>query len=51
LKNHLGGSFGVWNYPETVTSDQDVRVVFRGYAARVVAERRWHPSQEIVPRD
>jgi proteasome accessory factor B len=51
LRNHLGGSFGVWNYPETETGDQEVRVVFRGYAARVVAERRWHPSQEIAPRD
>jgi predicted DNA-binding transcriptional regulator YafY len=26
-----------------------VRVVFRGYAARVIPERRWHPSQEIGP--
>jgi len=51
LRNHLGGSFGVWNYPEAESGDQDVRVVFRGYAARVIAERRWHPSQEIVSRD
>jgi proteasome accessory factor B len=50
LRHHLGGSFGVWNYPEAEGGDQDVRVVFRGYAARVVAERRWHPSQEIAPR-
>lgn len=49
LRHHLGGSFGVWNYPEDEAGDQDVRVVFRGYAARVVAERRWHPSQEIAP--
>jgi len=50
LRNHLGGSFGVWNYPEVDGGDQEVRVVFRGYAARVVAERRWHPSQEITPQ-
>lgn len=49
LRNHLGGSFGVWNYPEDESGDQEVRIVFRGYAARVVAERRWHPSQEIAP--
>jgi proteasome accessory factor B len=49
LRNHLGGSFGVWNYAEGAAGDQDVRVVFRGYAARVVAERRWHPRQEISP--
>ena len=49
LRNHLGGSFGVWNYPEGEAGDQDVRIVFRGYAARVIAERRWHPSQEIAP--
>lgn len=49
LRNHLGGSFGVWHYPEDEGGDHDVRVVFRGYAARVVAERRWHPSQEISP--
>jgi len=49
LRDHLGGSFGVWNYPEGVAGDQDVRIVFRGYAARVISERRWHPSQEIGP--
>jgi predicted DNA-binding transcriptional regulator YafY len=49
LLTHLGGSFGVWNYPETQTGTHDIRIVFRGYAARVVAERRWHPSQEIAP--
>jgi len=48
LRKHLGGSFGVWNYTATNGEDHDVRVVFRGYAARVVAERRWHPSQEII---
>jgi len=47
LRSHLGGSFEVWNYPDADSGDQEVRVVFRGYAARVVAERRWHPSQEI----
>lgn len=50
LRTHLGGSFGVWNYPETGTGTHDIRIVFRGYAARVIAERRWHPSQEITPK-
>lgn len=49
LRSHLGGSFGVWNYPEA--GDEEVRVVFRGYAGRVIAERRWHPTQEITPCD
>lgn len=48
LRNHLGGSFGVWNYAGIGDTEQDVKVVFRGYAARVIAERRWHPSQEII---
>ena len=26
-----------------------IRIRFRGFAARVVAERRWHPSQEVIP--
>ena len=51
LRHHLGGSFGVWNYTEAESGDQEVVVVFRGYAARVVAERRWHPSQEIAVRE
>jgi proteasome accessory factor B len=25
-----------------------VKIRFKGFAARIVAERRWHPSQEIV---
>ena len=48
LRKHLGGSFGVWNYTDTGGDEHDVRVIFRRYAGRVVAERRWHPSQEIT---
>jgi hypothetical protein len=29
----------------------EVPVVFRGCAARVVTERRWHSSQEIAAED
>jgi predicted DNA-binding transcriptional regulator YafY len=28
-----------------------VKIRFEGYAARVVAERRWHPSQKIQQID
>ena len=27
--------------------DYQIRIRFRGFAARIVAERRWHPSQEV----
>ena len=27
----------------------DIRIRFEGYSARVVGERMWHASQEIVP--
>lgn len=45
--DHLGGSFGVWNNPGNGTTRHRIRLRFTGWAARVVSERRWHPSQQI----
>lgn len=55
LEDHFAGSFGVWTTPDLgdgkATPTQSVRVRFRGFAARFVPERRWHPSQEIIVLD
>lgn len=48
-RNHLGGGFGVWSYDEKENHAHEIRIRFEGYAARVVGERMWHTSQEIVP--
>jgi len=47
LSDHLGGSFGVWHRPEDKGKRHRIRLRFTGWAARMVSERRWHPSQEI----
>ncbi|NLT71368.1 MAG: WYL domain-containing protein [Verrucomicrobiaceae bacterium] len=47
LKDHLGGSFGVWHSPAAEGMHQRIRLRFTGWAARLVSERRWHPSQQI----
>lgn len=47
LKDHLGGSFGVWHSPTDGGKRQRIRLRFTGWAARLVSERRWHPSQQI----
>ncbi len=48
LEDHFAGSFGVWSGNEEEEDIRyDIRIRFHGFAARVVAERRWHPSQEI----
>jgi len=47
LEDHFAGSFGVWSGAEQGKEDYQIRVRFRGFAARIVAERRWHPSQEV----
>ncbi|HRQ89434.1 MAG TPA: WYL domain-containing protein, partial [Bacteroidia bacterium] len=39
---------GVWSGGDEGGTRYRVKIRFRGFAARVVAERRWHPSQEIV---
>lgn len=50
-RDHLGGSFGVWNYEGGSPGRYEVKIRFEGFAARVVAERRWHPSQTIEQLD
>lgn len=47
LAEHLGGSFGVWHRPEDKGKRRRIRLRFTGWAARMVSERRWHPSQEL----
>ncbi len=47
LSDHLGGSFGVWHRPEDTGKSHRVTLRFSGWAARMVSERRWHPSQQI----
>jgi proteasome accessory factor B len=47
LDDHFAGSFGVWAGEGQGPGHFEVKVRFSGFAARVVAERRWHPSQEI----
>lgn len=48
LEDHFAGSFGVWAGREGEGSAYYVRIRFSGIAARIVAERRWHPSQEVI---
>ncbi|HRQ89228.1 MAG TPA: WYL domain-containing transcriptional regulator [Bacteroidia bacterium] len=48
LDDHFAGSFGVWAGEDRGAPAYRVRIRFHGFAARVVAERRWHPSQEIA---
>lgn len=47
LGDHFAGSFGVWSGEEKGGVQYPVKIRFSGFAARVVSERRWHPSQEI----
>lgn len=51
LADHLGGSFGVWSQPGEKSDDRRrIRLRFSGWAARMVSERRWHPSQQLRSR-
>ncbi|MCH7228741.1 helix-turn-helix transcriptional regulator [Haloferula sp. A504] len=45
---YLGTSFGIWTDPENPDYKQEVRIELSGYAARLVQERRWHPSQQVT---
>ena len=47
LEDHFAGSFGVWAGDATGGEKFEVKIKFTGFAARIVSERRWHPSQEI----
>lgn len=46
-RDHLGGGFGVWSYEGGDRPLFDICIRFRDYAARVVAERLWHSTQQI----
>lgn len=45
---HLKQSFGIWSVAGDY-SRQMVRVELKNYAAQLAQERRWHPTQEVVP--
>ena len=51
LGDHLGASFGVWHNPTDREEHHRIRLKFTGWAARMVGERRWHLSQEIISKD
>ncbi|MDF1815843.1 MAG: transcriptional regulator [Verrucomicrobiales bacterium] len=51
LEDHFAGSFGVWAGSETGKEVFQVKIRFTGFAARIVSERRWHPSQDIQQLD
>jgi proteasome accessory factor B len=46
LGEHLAG-FGIWENTHVDGSKYPIRIRFFDWAAQVVSERRWHPSQEI----
>ena len=46
---YLGTSFGIWTDSDNPTAKQVVRIQLKGYAARLVQERRWHPTQQVTP--
>jgi len=45
---YLRRSFGIWTREGDETRHV-VRIELSGYAARLVQERRWHPTQEVLP--
>lgn len=47
--SYLGTSFGIWTDPDNPDFKQEVRIELSGYAARLIQERRWHPSQQVNP--
>jgi predicted DNA-binding transcriptional regulator YafY len=50
LRRYLDSGFGVWSYAADA-EPVEVRLIFTGWAARVVAERHWHDSQRITALD
>ena len=46
-RDHLSTGFGVWSYETAGAHRHNVCLRFEGYAARVVAERLWHPTQSV----
>lgn len=51
LEDHFGGSFGVWAGTAKGGKAYQLKIRFKGFAARIVSERRWHPSQDIKTLD
>lgn len=47
LREHLSG-FGVWENTKPDGGKYKVRIRFSNWAAQLVSERRWHPSQQIT---
>ena len=48
IRDHLSSGFGVWSYgAEAESFEACIRLT--GWAARYVAEGRWHRSQKITP--
>lgn len=50
IRDYLSSGFGVWSYAAG-TERHKVRIRFTGWAAQVVAERQWHPTQQIAKLD
>jgi len=48
---HFGGSLGIWPHLEEDATKYEVRIRFTDWAARIVPERRWHPSQDFYFED
>jgi predicted DNA-binding transcriptional regulator YafY len=49
-RDYFGTSLGIWG--TSMDGEQrEIRIELEGYAARLAAERRWHPSQKIEPLD
>ena len=48
-RNYLQGGFGVWSYDNGKSPAKRIAIRFEDYAARVVAERQWHSTQEVIP--
>jgi len=48
ISEYLGSSFGVFS---NKGKSFRIRLRFDGFAARLVAERQWHPSQKLVHRE
>ncbi|MBL9145351.1 MAG: WYL domain-containing protein [Verrucomicrobiaceae bacterium] len=50
-RRYLNGGFGVWGYGDEEARTHEVEIEFAEWAARVVAERQWHATQEIEELD
>lgn len=48
IEEHFKESFGVWTYDGDEAESSLVKIRFSGYAAEIVPERIWHPTQKIV---